>query len=47
METKKKTDRDPDNMREYMKVYESNPKIREFVEVKRKLEEMIKIANSL
>ena len=47
METKKKTDRDPANMREYMKVYESNPKIKEFLDVKRKLEEMIEIANSL
>ena len=47
METKKKTDRDPDNMMEYMKVYESNPKVTEFREVKRKLEEMIEIANSL
>ncbi len=47
METKKKTDRDPDNMMEYMKVYESNPKITEFRDLKRKLEEMIEIANSL
>tara|TARA_R110002012_G_scaffold315586_1_gene529540 strand:- start:47 stop:745 length:699 start_codon:yes stop_codon:yes gene_type:complete len=47
METEKKTTRDPGNKMEYMKVYESNPKITEFRELKKKLEEMIEIANSL
>jgi len=49
METQNKINRDPnpDNEMGYMKVYESNPKILEFVEVKRKLEKMIEIANSL
>ena len=47
METRNKIDRDPVNEMGYMKVYESNPKILEFVEVKRKLEKMIEIANSL
>ena len=47
METKKKTDRDPENKMAYMEVYESNPKVTEFREVKKKLEKMIEIANSL
>jgi hypothetical protein len=47
METLKKTTRDPGNKMEYMKVYESNPKITEFRVLKKKLEEMIEIANSL
>jgi hypothetical protein len=46
-ETNKKAERMPENKMGYMAVYESNPDIREFLDVKRKLEEMIEIANSL
>lgn len=47
METQKKIDRDSVNEMEYMRVYESNPRVGKFLEVKRKLEKMIEIANSL
>lgn len=46
-ETNKKAERMPENKMGYMAVYESNPDIKEFLDVKRKLEEMIEIANSL
>ena len=47
VETEKKNQRMPENKMGYMEVYKSNPDIREFLDVKRKLEEMIEIANSL
>jgi uroporphyrinogen-III decarboxylase len=46
-ETEKKSARMPENKMGYMRVYESNPDVQNFLEVKRKLEEMIEIANSL
>ena len=46
-ETEKKSARIPENKMGYMEVYKSNPDIKEFLDVKRKLEEMIEIANSL
>jgi hypothetical protein len=46
-ETEKKTTRDPKNKMAYMEVYKSDPMVKEFLDVKGKLEEMIEIANSL
>ena len=46
-ETEKKSARMPENKMGYMEVYKSNPDVQNFLEVKRKLEEMIEIANSL
>lgn len=46
-ETEKKSARNPENKRGYMEVYGTNPDVQNFLEVKRKLEEMIEIANSL
>ena len=46
-ETEKKSARIPENKMGYMEIYKSNPDIKEFLDVKRKLEEMIEIANSL
>ena len=46
-ETEKKTNRDPENKMAYMEVYKSDPKVKEFLDTKKKLEEMIEIANSL
>ena len=46
-ETEKKASRNPGLKMEYMRVYESNPDVKEFLDTKKKLEEMIEIANSL
>ena len=46
-ETEKKASRNPGLKMEYMRVYESNPDVKEFLDAKKKLEEMIEIANSL
>ncbi len=46
-ETEKKTTRDPKNKMAYMEVYKSDPMVKEFLDTKKKLEEMIEIANSL
>lgn len=46
-EVDKKKSRKPEYGMEYMEAYKANPDIREFLDLKRKLEEMIEIANSL
>lgn len=46
-ETEKKITRDSKNKMAYMEVYKSDPMVKEFLVTKKKLEEMIEIANSL